>query len=135
MEENKVVENSNGSKPATDAQMQLIKQLCDELAYSPEAASDMLVPETVEGASQKIHYLKESKLRNAQLRLYNAKVQGFEKISYAMLYKQFAVPLRQKVFEANCIEHGMDEAMRFEYNVFKRAEAHTKQSVAEGGQQ
>jgi len=130
--ENNVV---NGSKPATDAQMQLIKQLCDELAYSPEAASDMLVPETVEGASQKIHYLKECKLRDAQLRLQNAKVQGFDKITFAMVYKLVWKASAEEPLATKPSKHAFSERVTGEYTLFQQCLKDCKDYVAEGGSQ
>jgi len=135
MEENKEVKTDNGSKPATEAQMKLLEQLCDELGFEGDARSDFLVSHTIESASQHIHYLKERKLRDAQLRLQNAKVQGFDKITFAMLYKLFAAEKRQGQFEQNCFDHGMQEAMAIELRVYKEAEAHCKAWVAEGGSQ
>jgi hypothetical protein len=128
-------ENNNGSKPATDAQMQLIKQLCDELAYKPETASDMLVATTVEDASQKIHYLKECKLRDAQLRLQNAKVNGFDKITFAMLSKLVWSEEDKKYFAHRARECGLEGAFCELYDTYKRVDAAVKAHVAEGGQQ
>jgi len=128
-------ENNNGSKPATDAQKELIKQLCNELAYSPEAASDMLDTPTVEDASQKIHYLKECKLRDAQLRLQNARVPGFEKITFAMLWKLLWTEDDVKYYKHRCQVLGTQTAFCEQYDFYKEVEAAVKKHVAEGGQQ
>jgi len=132
---NDTAKAENSGLPATDAQLNLIRQLCDELGCTPEATEKALNVQSKEAASERIHYLKESKVRDQALRSANQRVNGFDKIVYAMLYKQYVCPHRQAVFADNCATLGIARAMSMELELYNDTAAFVKAMVKEGGQQ
>lgn len=65
-------EKKEQGKPATESQLDLIGELCDEQGIAIDARHNWLSCSTREQASKAIHELKEMKVRDRALRSTNA---------------------------------------------------------------
>jgi len=133
MEKENVPQAAVEEKAATDAQLKLIRDLMAELSYA-------ILPDKWEGkilnrtqASEVVHYLKESKVRDQALRSQNAPVPQFDKIGFGMQYKLCWNATLAEVFKAAVIRDGFQAAMTEEYKFFKECQEACKRFVQDGG--
>ena len=120
-------------KAATDAQLKLIRDLMAELSYA-------ILPEKWEGkalnrtqASEVVHYLKESKVRDQALRSQNAAVPQFDKIGFGMVYKLVWRACSETPLATKPSKQQFTDMVIGEYEVFKDAQAACKEYVKDGG--
>lgn len=123
----------NETPEATELQLKLYLELVEETGYKRAYTPHDFMQLSREEASKAIHFLKEYKLRDQQLRGSGQRVNGFDKISFAMIYKLCWKAMREKYFEENCVDRGFYNAVIHEYEQFREAANRAKQSVQEGG--
>lgn len=122
-------------KLATEAQIKLIKELYEETHYKHQYTSDMLAYLTREEANKHINFLKETKVRDAQLRSQFPQNKGFDKIAFGLVYK-----LCRRSVKSNT-EGLPPEYLNFkawvnaEYKLFKECQKYSRKQVEEGGHQ
>ena len=135
MAENQII-RADVEAQATDAQKRLLKELVDELAYPWDSASDIIAnASTKEKAAKMIDELLEEKRTLKAKDLLPGKVQSFDKICFAMVWKQVeGFWLSNPAFRPTT-EAGQQLALTEKYKQFRAAQEACKKSVAEGGQQ
>jgi len=74
-------------RPATEAQVQLVLQLYKECDYKRAYSEQELAAMNRAEISKHVAFVKEYKNVQQQLALQNGKVNGFDKVSFAMIYK------------------------------------------------
>jgi hypothetical protein len=115
--------------------MDLIKSLCEENGLGASDQSPWFEACTVEQASKRIFDLKEMKVRDAQLRKANEHVNGFDKITYAMVYKFVWKACSEMPLATKPSKREFSERVSGEYLLFKQCLADCKQVIEEGGSQ
>ena len=126
-------EAGNGGSPATEAQVQLALQLYRECNYARTYAEKELRALSKTDISTHIAKLKDWKTAQQAEALQNAKVAGFDKITFAMLWKLLWTEDDVRYYKHRCMELGTETAFGEQYDFYKRVEAAVKKHVLEGG--
>jgi hypothetical protein len=126
-------ENKNGSKPATEAQVALALQLYKECDYARKYSEAELRKLSCEDLSLHIAKVKDFKNAQSQNALEQARVNGFDKIGFGMVYKLFVSEADRQYFVHRCVLVGINEALYEQYLAYKEAADYCKTKVAEGG--
>ena len=127
---------TQNEQAATQKQKALINSLLDELAYSPEAASDAYASaDSKEKAGKLIEELLEEKRVLQEKNLLPGKVNGFDKISFAMIYKLVWADAMEHAKKGFVTKDVFIQRVHSEYKLFKDAADYCKKAVAEGGAQ
>ena len=129
-------EEKNGEqvKLATEAQIKLILQLYTETDYVRKYTEAELRKLSCEELSVHIAKVKDWKLARSQQAIETARVSGFDKISFAMLYKCMLNDSDRQYFAHRCAFVGLNEALHEQYVQYREAADYCKQKVQEGGQ-
>lgn len=122
-------------KPATDAQLGLIRELMNELNHA-------ILPDKWEGkalnriqASEVVHYLKEVKVRDQALRAQNVEEPRFDKIGFGLVYKLVWRACEKMPTAAKPEQSNFEDIVNAEYKSFKKCQAACRQFVQDGGLQ
>lgn len=127
--------SSSGEAQATERQWTLCQQLYAETGYERQYTEAAFMQLTREEASKHIAFLKEYKLRAQQEALNNHKVNGFDKISFGMVYKMVWKDAIEKASKGLVFREDFLHRCYEEYILFKDAAEYTKRKVAGSGQQ
>jgi len=123
------------SRPATEAQVRLALQLYTETDYVRRYTEAELRKLSCVELSDHIAKVKDWKLARSQQSLEAARVSGFDKISFAMVYKLVWRDAMEKWQKELIGKETFLERCNSEYQLFKEAADYCKQKVQDGGQQ
>ena len=134
MEKETKKNTASQEKLATDAQIKLIKALYEETSCKRCYDDEDLAILSREGANKHINFLKETKVRDAQLRSHYPQNNGFDKIAFGLTYKLvWRASQEQKMAVQPTAQHFIDVVIE-EYKLFKDAQKQCRAEVEEGGQ-
>ena len=121
--------NKSGFEHITEPQIELIKQLYEETQYERQYTGRALEHLTKNEAMKHIDYLKNYKARMLQDQHNQQRVNGFDKISFAMIYKLCWKEKAEKLSAVHWTDDEFMEHVLKQYWLYTATKDYVKEKV------